>query len=570
MQKSAAGFLLAGLLFAPLAHAQELSWTPLELVDAKPNEPIPTVGGLYRPDIPEQLAKLNEPAYAEIVSVVSKDGKVTTGTISASNPWIAPAASEVLAYRRIKIPDTATSAFYTVRYALLFNPRSSVGKYNATPRVVAAYAAHWPEQDHGQRMERNTWEDAVPVSFDISADGEILAAKVVPKVDPKFSAEIEAAAKRWKFEPAHDAHGQPIAGHLQASVVFELPRIYNVSELTAPPVITRQRHPEYPMELRRSGQGGEVVLRFVVNTKGTVEDIQVISSNNSRLNNSAITAVEGWRFKPGMKDGKAVKVLMQIPMVFSLGDNTSNQFEVTRRQSDDVPEYMKYDFPPVVKNAAHGVYPRSAAEQRQKGKVDVRFLVLPSGRVRFIDDGKTPLSDFDRAARAMLEEFTFTPASKAGKPTLGFLHMTVEFSLNSQDAGLSSSAQRILKELKKKQPNIVQLNQVDEKPHPISRRAPIYPAELVETKKPGQAMIDFFIDEDGHAQLPSIVSSTEPAMGFSAVQAVSEWVFAPLKSHGKPVIVHAQIPFKFEYHEPESEDAKSDEATSKKSDAGAS
>jgi TonB family protein len=57
--------------------------------------------------------------------------------------------------------------------------------------------------------------------------------------------------------------------------------------------------------------------------------------------------------------------------------------------------------------------------------------------------------------------------------------------------------------------------------------------------------IEFFIDHNGDVQLPRVVSATNPAFGYAAMQGASTWKFAPPTSHGKPVDVRAQISIDF-------------------------
>jgi TonB family protein len=58
-------------------------------------------------------------------------------------------------------------------------------------------------------------------------------------------------------------------------------------------------------------------------------------------------------------------------------------------------------------------------------------------------------------------------------------------------------------------------------------------------------MIEVLVDEEGRARLPRVVSATDPAFGYAAVQAVSTWWFEPPRAAGKTVVARAQIPFRF-------------------------
>jgi TonB family protein len=86
-----------------------------------------------------------------------------------------------------------------------------------------------------------------------------------------------------------------------------------------PPVPLSAIRPQYPFEMRRKGIGGEVLVEFVVSAEGRVRDAKVISAPHKDFHASAIAAVENVRFKPAMKDGRAVAVRMRVPLVYQVG-----------------------------------------------------------------------------------------------------------------------------------------------------------------------------------------------------------------------------------------------------------
>ena len=97
-----------------------------------------------------------------------------------------------------------------------------------------------------------------------------------------------------------------------------------------------------------------------------------------------------------------------------------------------------------------------------------------------------------------------------------------------------------------KQPEkIATLGELDQPLKPRSRRPPVYPTALEQAGQDGEATIEFFVDKNGDAQLPRILSSTAPEFGYAAVQAVATWRFEVPRKGGKPVVARAQIPIGF-------------------------
>ena len=89
--------------------------------------------------------------------------------------------------------------------------------------------------------------------------------------------------------------------------------------VTAPAVI-REVNPRYTDEAKEKKIQGSVQLEAVVLEDGTVGDVTVTKSLDATygLDQAAVAALVQWRFKPGQKDGKAVKVLVQVEMSFTL------------------------------------------------------------------------------------------------------------------------------------------------------------------------------------------------------------------------------------------------------------
>jgi len=85
-------------------------------------------------------------------------------------------------------------------------------------------------------------------------------------------------------------------------------------ELVAP-VATRKVDPAYPLQLMRENVSGTVILYAVIHADGTVGDVRVLQSVDSRIDRFAMQAVEQWRFTPARKNGVPVEVeaTFQIP-----------------------------------------------------------------------------------------------------------------------------------------------------------------------------------------------------------------------------------------------------------------
>jgi TonB family protein len=93
---------------------------------------------------------------------------------------------------------------------------------------------------------------------------------------------------------------------------------YRIGGGVSPPQVVFKVEPEYSEEARKAKFQGTVVLFVVVDEKGNPRDLKVIRPLGLGLDQKAIEAVEKWRFKPGMKDGRAVPVQATIEVNFRL------------------------------------------------------------------------------------------------------------------------------------------------------------------------------------------------------------------------------------------------------------
>jgi len=77
--------------------------------------------------------------------------------------------------------------------------------------------------------------------------------------------------------------------------------------------------PAYPALSRRLGEQGRVLLRVLVNVRGTSDEVQVqTSSGHTRLDEAARDTVRRWRFVPARRGAEPVSAWVLIPISFRL------------------------------------------------------------------------------------------------------------------------------------------------------------------------------------------------------------------------------------------------------------
>lgn len=99
-------------------------------------------------------------------------------------------------------------------------------------------------------------------------------------------------------------------------VTYTLPALLNTDEVAD--MIQRR----YPVELARRGAGGETVLSLWLDERGSVvRSVLTSSSGHSALDAIAMEVSDSMRFRPARNRDFAVRVIVRIPVLFTVPDS---------------------------------------------------------------------------------------------------------------------------------------------------------------------------------------------------------------------------------------------------------
>ncbi len=94
--------------------------------------------------------------------------------------------------------------------------------------------------------------------------------------------------------------------------------VYRIGGGVTSPRLLYKVEPEYSEEARKAKYQGTVMLAVEVWEDGLAHNIRVLRSLGLGLDEKAVEAVKQWKFSPGKKDGKPVRVAAQIQVSFRL------------------------------------------------------------------------------------------------------------------------------------------------------------------------------------------------------------------------------------------------------------
>ncbi len=318
-----------------------------------------------------------------------------------------------------------------------------------------------------------------------------------------------------------------------------LPQSSYAETKSTSPIPKFRAQPAYPHELRKTNTEGTVIVEFIVDKQGNTRKATVVRTTHEGFNIPAMDAVMKWKFKPGTKNGQTVNTRMQVPIIFKLKDNRRPIF--TPMKGEPRAEIR-------VSTGSRVVYPFGPLLENEKGTVTGVCEIAPNGRISKVEWKSETKQEFKGAALAMTDTVLFTFTRTKDNPPPTQLQITLVFDTTNGDALISNSAAAILKRLRLEGLNakFPDEHDLDQPLVSLRRIEALFPTWLPDNIKLGEAVVEFFVDETGRAQLPRTSSATDSAFGYAACQAISNWRFASPLKDGVPVTMRTRMTITFQ------------------------
>jgi len=96
--------------------------------------------------------------------------------------------------------------------------------------------------------------------------------------------------------------------------------IFELADLDKIPNPLHRVAPTYPYEMKQAGISGWAKVIFIVDETGRVRAPRIKASSHREFEQPSLDAVLQWKFEPGMKDGRAVKTRMMLPLKYNLNN----------------------------------------------------------------------------------------------------------------------------------------------------------------------------------------------------------------------------------------------------------
>ena len=315
--------------------------------------------------------------------------------------------------------------------------------------------------------------------------------------------------------------------------------------------MTSRGNTEFPTKMRRWGLDGNVMMRSIVTETGALEQPLVQKSIHPAFEMAAVKGMMSMRMSPATIDGNVIPTSIGLPFSFMLTSSkqstlSENAAFTFPKQNSSKPEASQYDVAPEIMVVSLPAYPRALLQERITGSAKVSVVLDSLGSVQDVTVVEATHPDFGAATMAMMQNWQFAPALKAGKPVNVQFNFEHQFQFNQRDNGISDETLEAMRYLKSYPAEVYELSALDANPKLLYRPEAADPRKTLATADATDTVqIEFIIDREGGVQLPRIVSATNMELAWSVATVLQRWLFEVPKLKGSAVFARKEMLFEF-------------------------
>lgn len=396
----------------------------------------------------------------------------------------------------------------------------------------------------------------VVVAFVVDAKGLVVDTRTLSGPE-KFLEPAMAAVRQWKFQPLPGS-GKPLAYEVRVpfrssgtpprsiSEDYDLLRVHAAELRPAGDPINSD--PLYPPALESRRLSGEVELLLGINEEGRVEGVKIGRAFHPDFLSAALDTVAAWEVRPAQRGILPVRSEKGVVLSFYTTDENGqdNRADWMERNGIFLREpagrkIVEYFQDPVeAVRMVDPVYPYELALAGTRGGARVDFRIDAHGRVGDVAVAEATHAEFGQALAAAITAWQFRPLRRYDEVVTAEFSITWRFTEPRPD----SAEHRLLGNLGAGE-KPMSARELDRPLFPLHQRAAIFPPDRLDAGEGGRAEIEFIIDRTGRVRLPRLRGASDPVFGWSAMTALSQWVFETPRKNGQPVDVRVAIPMEF-------------------------
>ncbi|HEY1109247.1 MAG TPA: TonB family protein [Opitutaceae bacterium] len=301
------------------------------------------------------------------------------------------------------------------------------------PIVVSQTPPEYP-----MSMRRYAISGQVLVEFIVDSEGKVASGFVVESDNPTFDEPAIEAVLLWKFKPG-TKDGKPVPTRMQAPIVFSIEdwadrRAYNVETKRDPsklpegfrfdvaPKIKSAHVPVYPYALRHKGTSGKAQAGIVIDAKGRVVQVKVLSASAPEFGLALYAALENFRFVPATLKGEPVASVLSFEQEFDWSTPSDrygdDALSLEKRSPEKIVAMSALDKPLNPRSRRSPAFPLAVPPEMEAGQAVIECLIDKNGRVRLPRIASATHEAFGYAAVQAANSWWFDPPLVKGKPAV--------------------------------------------------------------------------------------------------------------------------------------------------------
>jgi TonB family protein len=307
--------------------------------------------------------------------------------------------------------------------------------------------------------------------------------------------------------------------------------------------VAQMTEPEYSEEARIAGLEGSVQVAGLTDAKGSIRNPRVTRSLGLGLDEKAIEAVRQWRFRSS-DGGKLGELPVSLQIDFRLPEKQS-RWHMIGLSFDPPAGVTRPMFAAATYPLGTGISVSAIDEGRILGAVGrqatatLRFDIDEDGTPVHFEVQQASLEMWGPEAMALVSEWRFKPGMKNGRAVK--VPVTVELAWGPRDLSPAAIANLRQQDLSREPAP----NDVVSRPRVIQMGPAEYPEQARAAGLHGTVVIGLVVDENGIPGHFHVVRSLDPLLDQKAIEAVTQWRFAPVVVNGRAVAAPTTVGIPF-------------------------
>lgn len=379
---------------------------------------------------------VDEKGVVQAVRVIdSPDARLSEAAVTALKAWVfSPATKDgqAVACGLDLVMEVAATPKKTEKGRLNLPRMPQLAKTTpAAPKTT-------PPGDYPAVLAERKLAGKVEFSCHINVEGRALSPRILTATHADFVQPALAALAKWEFTPAKQGD-LAVASDLMGEMSFDAiggnrAEVLSANGVTAPdgaepslrPQLVQMTDAVWPYELLLEGGGGEAVVEFTVTTSGTVEGLKPRSATQPELARAALAALEDWRFRPAIRDGRTVAVplvkkfeFVAVPKVTAKDGVVADGWTdlVQRARAGTITAAVGLDEKLTPLYRVPPPYPAALkAAGGPKGEAMIEFVIARDGRARLPRIVSATHEEFGWAAATAVAQWVFKAPLRGGQP----------------------------------------------------------------------------------------------------------------------------------------------------------